>query len=58
MERFPEMTSKVTALARAAGMEDPGRVAGAIIVGDGTRYVIDLSADEVSGSIPSRLGLC
>ena len=27
MERFPEMTSKVTTLARAAGMEDPGRVA-------------------------------
>jgi transposase len=27
MERLPEMTSKVTALARAAGMEDPGRVA-------------------------------
>ena len=27
MERFPEMTSKVTRLARAAGMEDPGRVA-------------------------------
>jgi transposase len=28
MERLPEMTSKVTTLARAAGMEDPGRVAG------------------------------
>src|SRR6185369_7836599 len=27
MERLPEMTSKVTPLARAAGMEDPGRVA-------------------------------
>ena len=27
MERFPEMTSKVTTLARVAGMEDPGRVA-------------------------------
>ena len=27
MERFPEMTSKVTTVARAAGMEDPGRVA-------------------------------
>jgi hypothetical protein len=27
MERFPEMTSKVTMLARGAGMEDPGRVA-------------------------------
>jgi transposase len=27
MERFPEMTSKVTALVGAAGMEDPGRVA-------------------------------
>jgi transposase-like protein len=27
MERFPEMTSKVTRLARVAGMEDPGRVA-------------------------------
>ena len=27
MERFPEMTSKVTTLARAAGMEEPGRVA-------------------------------
>ena len=27
MERLPEMTSKVTRLARAAGMEDPGRVA-------------------------------
>jgi transposase len=27
MERLPEMTSKVTTLARAAGMEDPGRVA-------------------------------
>jgi len=27
MERFPEMTSKVTTLACAAGMEDPGRVA-------------------------------
>jgi len=26
MERLPEMTSKVTRLARAAGMEDPGRV--------------------------------
>ena len=32
MERFPEMTSKVTALARAVGMEDPGRVGD-----DGTR---------------------
>ena len=29
MERLPEMTSKVTTLARAAGMEDPGRVADA-----------------------------
>ena len=28
MERFPEMTSKVTTLARGAGMEDPGRGAG------------------------------
>ena len=27
MERFPEMTSKVTTLVRVAGMEDPGRVA-------------------------------
>ncbi len=27
MERLPEMTNKVTTLARAAGMEDPGRVA-------------------------------
>ena len=27
MERFPEMTSKVTTLARVAVMEDPGRVA-------------------------------
>lgn len=27
MERLPEMTSKVTMLARAAGMADPGRVA-------------------------------
>lgn len=27
MERLPEMTSKVTRLACAAGMEDPGRVA-------------------------------
>ena len=27
MERLPEMTSKVTTLVRAAGMEDPGRVA-------------------------------
>jgi transposase len=27
MERFPEMTSKVTTLARATGIEDPGRVA-------------------------------
>src|SRR4051794_41209334 len=27
MERLPEMTSKVTRLARAAGMEDPGWVA-------------------------------
>jgi transposase-like protein len=27
MERFPEMTSKVTTLVCAAGMEDPGRVA-------------------------------
>ena len=29
MERLPEMTSKVTTLARTAGMEDPGRVADA-----------------------------
>ena len=29
MESFPEMTSKVTALARATGIEDPGRVSGA-----------------------------
>jgi transposase-like protein len=29
MESFPEMTSKVTALVRATGMEDPGRVSGA-----------------------------
>lgn len=29
MESFPEMTSKVTALARAAGIDDPGRVSGA-----------------------------
>ena len=29
MESFAEMSSKVTALARAAGIEDPGRVAGA-----------------------------
>jgi transposase-like protein len=29
MESFPEMTSKVTALARAAGIEDPGWVSGA-----------------------------
>jgi transposase len=29
METFPEMTSKVTALARATGIEDPGRVSGA-----------------------------
>ena len=27
MERLPEMTSKVTTLARTAGREDPGRVA-------------------------------
>ncbi len=27
MERLPEMTSKVTTLARTAGMNDPGRVA-------------------------------
>ena len=27
MERVPEMTSKVTTLARATGIEDPGRVA-------------------------------
>src|SRR5690625_1319218 len=27
MERLPEMTSKVTTLARTAGMADPGRVA-------------------------------
>jgi transposase len=27
MERLPEMASKVTTLVRAAGMEDPGRVA-------------------------------
>ncbi len=27
MERLPEMTSKVTMLARGAGMEDPGRMA-------------------------------
>jgi transposase len=27
MERLPEMTSKVTTLARVAGMDDPGRVA-------------------------------
>ena len=27
MESFPEMTSTVTTLARAAGIEDPGRVA-------------------------------
>lgn len=27
MERFPEMTSKVTTLVRVAGMADPGRVA-------------------------------
>lgn len=27
MERILEMTSKVTTLARAAGMNDPGRVA-------------------------------
>ena len=27
MERLPEMTSKVTTLARVAGMKDPGRVA-------------------------------
>lgn len=27
MERLPEMTSKVTTLARATGMNDPGRVA-------------------------------
>ncbi len=29
MERLSEMTSKVTTLVRAAGMEDPGRVADA-----------------------------
>jgi transposase len=29
MESFPEMSSKVTALASAAGIEDPGRVPGA-----------------------------
>jgi transposase len=29
MERFPEMTSKVTALVRATGIEDPGRVSDA-----------------------------
>ena len=29
MERFPEMTNKVTTLARATGIEDPGRVDGA-----------------------------
>src|ERR671931_2678427 len=29
MESFPEMTSKVTALARAAEIDDPGRVSGA-----------------------------
>jgi transposase len=29
MERFPEMTGKAMALVSAAGMEDPGRVAGA-----------------------------
>jgi len=28
MESFPEMTSKATALVRATGMEDPGRVSG------------------------------
>jgi len=27
MERFPEMTNEVTTLARATGIEDPGRVA-------------------------------
>ncbi len=29
MESFPEMTNKVTALVRAAGIEDPGLVSGA-----------------------------
>jgi transposase-like protein len=29
MESFPEMTSKVTTLARATGIADPGRVSGA-----------------------------
>jgi len=29
MESFPEMTSKVTALVRASGIEDPGRVSDA-----------------------------
>ena len=29
MERFPEMTSMVSALVRATGIEDPGRVSGA-----------------------------
>jgi transposase-like protein len=29
MESFPEMTSKVTALARATGIDDPDRVSGA-----------------------------
>jgi transposase len=28
MESFPEMTSKVTALVRATGIEDPGRMSG------------------------------
>ena len=28
MESFPEMTSKVTTLARATGIEDPGRMSG------------------------------
>jgi len=29
MESFPEMTNKVTALVRATGIEDPGRMSGA-----------------------------
>ena len=29
MESFPEMTSKVTALVRATGIDDPGRVSDA-----------------------------
>ena len=28
MESFPEMTNKVTALVRATGIEDPGRMSG------------------------------